>query len=167
MFGPVNPLVFPVVGAILRPIANYVEKLIFNDPFGDVNKYYLIRNFFMTWGFIVLLLILKAMEKRNLKLHEAMNTISWLGFLKRRRLLVLCILASAILLISTYVQYIGIKFNPLSHYGTVFLMIYLLMLTFLGVVFLGEKMTHYKATATIFAMCALVMVWLEQNNASS
>lgn len=159
-----NPLIFPIIAAFLRPIANYIEKLIFSDPYGDVNKYYLIRNFFMTWGFIILLLILKFMEKRNIKLREAMNTISWLGFLKRRRLLVLCILASSILLISTYIQYIGIKYNPLSHYGSVFLMIYLIMLTSLGVVFLGEKMTHYKTISIVFALGALFMIWLDQDN---
>lgn len=158
----VNALIFPLIGAILRPIANYIEKLIFSDPFGDVNKYYLMRNFFMTWGFIILLILMKYMEKRNLKFKEAMNTISWLDFLKSRRLLSLCILASAIMLISTYVQYIGIKFNPLSEFAPVFLMVYLIMLTFLGVVFLGEKMTYYKTIAILLAICSLVLLWLDQ-----
>lgn len=157
-----NALLFPLLGALLVPIGNYIEKIIFNDPFGDVNKYYLIRNAFMTWGFIILLIVIKAIEKRNLKFREAMNTISWVGFLKNRKLVILSILASSILLMGTYSQYIGLKFNPLTHYGLAYVMIYLIMVTFMGVVFLKEPLTNYKIMAVILGIVSIGLIWLDQ-----
>lgn len=157
----ISPIVFPILGSILLPIGNYVEKLILLDPFGDVNKYYLIRNFLMTWGFILILVFLKAVEKRNIEFRDTMNTISWLGFIKNRRLLMLSIIASSILLMATYSQYIGLKFNPLSHYGIAFVVSYMLMLVFIGVVFLGEKITIYKIVAIILALLSMYILWLD------
>lgn len=160
----VSPFIFPIIGALLMPLGNYVEKLIFNDPFGDVNKYYLIRNFFMTWGFIIMLLLLKYMEKHSIKFREAMNTISWWGYLKNRRLLALSVIASGIILMATYSQYIGIKFNPLSHYGPIYVMSYVIVVTFMGVYLLGEKLTYYKICAIVLALISIVMIWLDSKS---
>lgn len=149
------------MGAIMMPIGNYVEKLIFMDKFGDVNKYYLFRNFLMTWGFILMLIALKLVERRSIKFRETMNTITWWGFLQNRKLCILSIIASCILLVATYSQYMGIKFNPLSDYGTVYILSYMLMLTFIGTVFLGEKITVYKSISIILSLLAIYFVWLD------
>ena len=81
-----NPLIVASVASILIATQNYVEKLIFNHPHGDVNKYYLLRNFIISWGFMLFLIVLLYFEKRYLNFKNIMNTISYTQYLKNNYL---------------------------------------------------------------------------------
>ena len=61
-----------------------------------------------------------------------MDTISWGEFFNSWYLMGLSILASCIVIVSVYVSYLGIKFNPLSRYIPIQTLVYLLLTVLLG-----------------------------------
>lgn len=153
-----NPIILSVAGSLLYGIQNYVEKLIFNHPGGDVNKYFLLRNLVISWAFMFLLIFIQILETKYVSFKNIMNTISWKSFLGNHFLLGLTILASFLVLVSSYLSYLGIKFNPVSTFVPLFTLVYLITTVMFGVGFLGEKINKLQAVGIILAVVAVILI---------
>lgn len=153
-----NPIILSVAGSLLYAVQNYVEKLIFSHPGGDVNKYFLLRNLIISWAFMMFLIFMYVLESKYISLRNVMNTISWSSFLSSRYLLGLTLLASFFVLASSYLSYLGIKFNPLSTFIPLFTLVYLVTTVMFGIGFLGEKINKIQATGIVLAVIAIILI---------
>ncbi len=153
-----NPIILSVAGSLLYGLQNYIEKLIFQHPGGDVNKYYLLRNLIISWAFMILLIFMHVLESKYVSLKNVMNTISWESFLNNRFLLGMTLLASFFVLTSSYLAYIGIKFNPISSFVPLFTLVYLITTLMFGIGFLGEKINRIQAVGIILAVIAIILI---------
>jgi len=153
-----NPIILSVTGSLLYSIQNYVEKLIFQHPGGDINKYFLLRNLIISWAFIMFLIVMHVLESKYVSLKNIMNTISWSSFLNSRYLLGLTLLASFFVLVGSYLSYLGIKFNPIATFVPLFTLVYLVTTVMIGIGFLGEKINKIQAVGIILAVIAIILI---------
>ena len=153
-----NSVLVAVLGAVLYAVQNYIEKLIFRHPGGDVNKYYLVRNFIISWGFMFFLIWMYYFKNHFIDYKTAMETISWDTFLRDNYLMGLSILASCIVIVSVYVSYLGIKFNPLSRYVPIQTLVYLVLTVAIGYVLLDEKINRQQIAGLALGAAAIYLI---------
>jgi len=153
-----NSFLVAVLGAVLYAVQNYIEKLIFRHPGGDVNKYYMVRNFIISWGFMIFLIAMYYYRNHWIDYKSAMDTISWGEFFNSWYLMGLSILASCIVIVSVYVSYLGIKFNPLSRYVPIQTLVYLLLTVLLGCMLLGEKINKHQLAGIVLGAGAIYLI---------
>ena len=153
-----NSFLVAVLGAVLYTVQNYIEKLIFRHPGGDINKYYLVRNFIISWGFMFFLIAIYYYRNHWIDYKAAMDTISWGAFLSDNYLMGLSILASCIVIVSVYVSYLGIKFNPLSRYVPIQTLVYLLLTVLIGCMLLGEKINKQQLAGIMLGAAAIYLI---------
>ncbi len=153
-----NSFLVAVLGAILYAIQNYIEKLIFRHPGGDINKYYLVRNFIISWGFMFFLIAIYYYRNHWIDYKAAMDTISWGAFLNDTYLMGLSIIASVFVITSVYISYLGIKFNPLSRYVPIQTLVYLLLTVLVGFALLGEKINKYQIAGIVLGAVAIYLI---------
>lgn len=153
-----NPIILSVTGSLLYAVQNYVEKLIFSHRGGDVNKYFLLRNLIISWAFMMFLIFMHVLESKYVSLKHIMNTVSWSSFLSSRYLLGLTLLASFFVLSSSYLSYLGIKFNPLSTFVPLYTLVYLVTTVMFGVVLIGEKIHKIQAAGIVLAVIAIILI---------
>lgn len=53
-----NSLLVAAISAILHVLHAFLEKLVFKRKGGDINKYYLIRNFIVAVGFMIFIIVI-------------------------------------------------------------------------------------------------------------
>jgi drug/metabolite transporter (DMT)-like permease len=153
-----NSVLVAVLGAILYSIQNYIEKLIFRHPGGDVNKYYLVRNFIISWGFMFFLIWMYYFENQFIDYKTAMETVSWGAFFNDNYLMGLSVLASCIVIVSVYVSYLGIKFNPLSRYVPIQTLVYLVLTVAIGYLLLDEKINKQQIAGLVLGAIAIYLI---------
>jgi len=153
-----NSFLLAVVGAVFYSIQNYIEKLIFRHPGGDVNKYYLVRNFIISWGFMFFLISMHYYRNKFIDYKSAMDTINWGAFLNDNYLMGLSIIASCIVIVSVYVSYLGIKFNPLSRYVPIQTLVYLVLTVLIGYLLLGEEINKHQLGGILLGAIAIYLI---------
>ncbi len=153
-----NSFLVAVLGAVLYAIQNYIEKLIFRHPGGDVNKYYIVRNFIISWGFMIFLIAMYYYNNHWIDYKAAMDTISWGEFFNSWYLMGLSILASVFVISSVYISYLGIKFNPLSRYIPIQTLVYLLLTVLLGCMLLDEEINRYQLGGILLGSAAIYLI---------
>ena len=87
-----------------------------------------------------------------------METISWGAFLRDNYLMGLSILASCIVIVSVYVSYLGIKFNPLSRYIPIQTLVYLILTVSIGYVLLDEKINRQQIAGLLLGAAAIYLI---------
>ncbi len=153
-----NSFLVAVLGAVLYAIQNYIEKLIFRHPGGDINKYYMVRNFIISWGFMIFLIAMYYYRNHWIDYKSAMDTISWGEFLNNWYLMGLSILASVFVISSVYISYLGIKFNPLSRYVPIQTLVYLLLTVVIGCMLLDEKINKMQLAGIILGAVSIYLI---------
>jgi drug/metabolite transporter (DMT)-like permease len=147
-----------MLGAILYSVQNYLEKLIFKHPGGDINKYYLVRNFIISWGFMFFLIWMYYYKNQWIDYKAAMDTISWGEFFNNWYLMGLSIIASIIVIFSVYISYMGIKFNPLSRYVPIQTLVYLVLTVIIGYILLDEKINNFQLAGIVLGAVAIYLI---------
>jgi drug/metabolite transporter (DMT)-like permease len=153
-----NSFLVAVLGAVLYAVQNYIEKLIFRHPGGDINKYYLVRNFIISWGFMIFLIAIYYYRNHWIDYKTVMDTISWGEFFNSWYLMGLSILASVFVITSVYISYLGIKFNPLSRYVPIQTLVYLLLTVLIGCVLLDEKINKYQLVGILLGAVSIYLI---------
>lgn len=153
-----NSFLVAVLGAVLYSVQNYIEKLIFKHPGGDVNKYYMVRNFIISWGFMFFLIAMYYYRNHFIDYKSAMDTISWGAFFNDGYLMGLSFIASCIVIVSVYISYLGIKFNPLSRYVPIQTLVYLVLTVLIGCILLGEKINKNQFAGIVLGAIAIYLI---------
>lgn len=153
-----NPFLVALLGAFFYAIQNFIEKLIFKHPGGDINKYYMVRNFIISWGFMFFLIWMAYFRNKWIDYKTAMDTISWGAFLNDNYLMGLSILASIFVIVSVYLSYLGIKFNPLSQYVPIQTLVYLLLTVGIGFLLLNEKLNRYQIIGILLGAVSIYLL---------
>lgn len=162
-----NSFLVATLGAILYAVQNYIEKLIFQHPGGDVNKYYMVRNCIISWGFMFFLIAINYYKNHWIDYKTAMETISWGAFLSDKYLMGLSVIASVFVVASVYISYLGIKFNPLSRYVPVQTLVYLILTILIGCILLDENINKYQVVGLILGSISIYLIQYQNPSTKS
>ena len=150
-----RPIVLGILGALFYALQFVTEKRVLSHKDGSVDKYYLLKNLFVGWGFIAVLVIFAFFESISPGFDKLMDAISYGNLYANPYLFRMTMLASIFAVIGMYIYLVGLKLHDLTQFIPTANSAFLIFIVVFGYFYLEEPITWSRVVGVILAILAI------------